>query len=178
MKQLGNIEDYWPTAAADDQTSATRQYVSNSAAITICQIDLCLGSNAGTLDSTVYVQIYDDSAGSPGTQNGADSSTQAGSGITATLTGSPLVACGGTNAGQVVSFTWSGTKPAPTGNFHIVLRKTAGTDLRAGTYTHNGHGYDGAGDSGTIHVFDVYDGSPGVPATDKVQDAYFQVYTQ
>lgn len=192
MLFTGNLNDWATEQAADTKTGLPQQYVANASSITICRIDVCLGNaTAGAAnDNNVLLQVYDNTGADranldgtlvpgPGTELGSDSDlVDATTGITADFQGTGG-ACGTTNNGQVVVFTWSGTKPNPTGNYWIAVKKDAGTSIRVGSNTSSAS-YLGPGDSGeTVRIFNLWDNSlsDGPPGVAK-GDMYFKVYTQ
>jgi hypothetical protein len=124
------LGDFWAidagATATTPPTNRVRQRINNGAAITIVEIDVCLG-RASTETGNLHFEIWSDTtvgcAGGqpycPDTKLGADSDDVVVDAL-ATMQAVPDGACGTLNNGEVVTLKWAGTKPNPTGIFWIV----------------------------------------------------------
>ncbi len=173
------LGDFWGIDAgavsANPPTNNLRQRVQNGSAITITELELCLGLSAAETGN-IHFEIWDDTttgcAGGaphcPSTQNGGNSDDFVVDGLSA-MQNTPDDVCGTPNNGDIVFVKWSSNLPAPTGDFWIVGVDDAtggivGTQIRWGSSPPN------TPDTYVDANYDVWKGN-----ADLNEDAYFVV---
>ena len=131
------LGDYWGIVAAatptDPPTDQVRQRVQNSTAITIQEIDVCLGlPPAVSLTGNIHFEIWSDTTtgcvggapSCPGAKIGGDSDDVAVDAL-GTMQVTPDDVCGTPNNGDVVTVKWAANQPTPTADFWIVAVNNA-----------------------------------------------------
>jgi len=122
------------------------QKIKNSTARNISKVTLLIGTGGGPRLS--HIEIWSDSARA-GTKYGASSGSV---GITQN---------GGGIGGDYYDYTWSGTKPNPTGDFYLhVLNDDTGGDLywtmQSGDPYETGNGYSNSYGGGWDYWFKIF----------------------
>jgi hypothetical protein len=126
------LADFWAITAGatptDPPTDQVRQRVQNSTAVTIQEIDVCLGLPPSvTLTGNIHFEIWSDTttgcfggaASCPSAKIGGDSDDVDVSAL-GTMQDTPDNDCGTTNNGDVITVKWAANQPTPSGNFWIV----------------------------------------------------------